>query len=281
MKTLLKLLVLIGVSGGIVTLGYKPAKQYWEERNRVRWDTTAIVRGEITRYVNSTGSIRPVRSVSVGSFVSGPIVELNVDFNDEVKEGDVLATIDAAVVQADVDVMRRRWRRVEAEVERIEAQLQQATNNYQRGKRLHTQRKDSCRRERWTSLSLGEVAAAQLKVAKATILQATASLETSQANLNYCEITAPVDGVVIDRKIDPGQTLAAAVSNARVVRRCARLAREGARVCLGRRSGHRSDAEGASRIASGDVHRRRASRRSLSTARSSRFASAAWRIRTS
>jgi HlyD family secretion protein len=211
MNTLLKLLVLIGVSGGIVTLGYKPATRYWEARNRVQWDTTAIVRGEITRFVNSTGSIRPVRSVSVGSVVSGPIVQLNVDFNDEVTEGEVLATIDARLFRADVARDQATLATRQAELERIEAQLQQATNNYQRGKRLHTQMEGFLSEKEMDELVYQvKSLAAQLKVAKAMILQATASLETSTANLNYCQIKAPVDGVIIDRKIDPGQTLAAA-----------------------------------------------------------------------
>lgn len=211
MKTLLKFLVLIGVLAGLGTFGYKPAVKYWEERNRVEWETAEIVRGDVTRYVNSTGSIKPVRSVSVGSVVSGPISELNVDFNDEVRKGDVLARIDPRLFKADVARDEATLATRKAELERIEAQLTQASNNYDRGKRLYTKSVGFLSDNEMDSLVF-EVKSlqAQIKVAQATILQAQASLENSQANLNYCEITAPVDGVVIDRKIDPGQTLAAA-----------------------------------------------------------------------
>lgn len=211
MKTLLKFIVVLAAVAGIGALSYKPATKYWEERNRVQWDTAAIIRGDVTRYVNSTGSIRPVRSVSVGSVVSGPISELNVDFNDQVKKGDVLAKIDPRLIKADVARDAATLATRDAELERIEAQLAQATNNLQRGKKLYAQSTGYLSEKEMDELVF-EVKSldAQLKVAHAMILQATASLENSQANLNYCEITAPVDGVIIDRLIDPGQTLAAA-----------------------------------------------------------------------
>lgn len=211
MKTLLKMLVLIGVLVAVGALGYRPAREYWEARNRVQWETATIVRGDVTRYVNSTGSIRPVRSVSVGSVVSGPIDQLNVDFNDEVKKGDVLATIDPRLFKADVARDQATLATRRAELERIQAQLTQATNDHDRGKKLYAKSTGFLSDKEMDALVF-EVKSlqAQLKVADAMILQAEASLENSMANLNYCEITAPVDGVVIDRKIDPGQTLAAA-----------------------------------------------------------------------
>ena len=166
--------------------------------------------GDITRYVNSTGSVRPVLSVSVGSFVSGPIVELHVDFNDEVKEGDCLAKVDPRLFRAGVERDEATLATQVASLERIEAQLQQALNNYQRGKRLRDKNEGYLSDREMDALTF-EVKSlqAQRKLAKASIKQAEASLETSRANLNYCQIVAPVDGVVIDRKIDPGQTLAA------------------------------------------------------------------------
>jgi HlyD family secretion protein len=211
MKTIIKLLILIGILGAIGLIGFKPATDYWEERNRVHWETAAVVRGDVTRFVNSTGSIRPGRSVSVGSVVSGPIIELNVDFNDDVKKGDILATIDSRLFDADVSRDEATLATREAELERIEAQLQQATNNLARGNKLYTKKVGFLSDNEMDALVF-EVKSlqAQMKVARAMILQARASLENSRANLNYCEIRSPVDGVIIDRKIDPGQTLAAA-----------------------------------------------------------------------
>jgi HlyD family secretion protein len=210
MRKWFKFLIAVGVVGAAGAASFKPATEFLRERNRIRWETVEVIRGDATRFVNSTGSIKPVLSVSVGSFVSGPIVELNVDFNDEVKKGDLLAKVDprlfAANVERDEAILATR----EAEVERVEAQLQQALNNYQRGQRLRQKNEDFLS-DREMDLLVFEVKSlqAQRKLAKASVVQAIASLDNSQANLEYTEITSPVDGVVIDRKIDPGQTLAA------------------------------------------------------------------------
>lgn len=210
MRALFKLLITAGVIGAASAAAYRPALDYWKERNKVTWETAEIESGDITRYVNSTGTIQPVLSVSIGSFVSGPIVELNVDFNDEVKAGEILARVDPRLFKANVDRDQATLATRHAELERVEAQLQQALNNYMRGKNLRTKNKDFMSDREMDALTY-EVKSlqAQRQLAKASILQASASLETSQANLNYCEVTSPVDGVVIDRKINPGQTLAA------------------------------------------------------------------------
>ncbi|TWU38404.1 efflux RND transporter periplasmic adaptor subunit [Novipirellula artificiosorum] len=211
MRTLVKLMLLLLVIGGAVAAAYKPVRRYWKERNRVKWETDEIVRGDITRFVTSTGTIQPVLKVSVGSFVSGPIVELNVDFNDDVTEGDIMARIDPRLFIANVQRDEATLTTREAEVERVEGQLQQALNNYKRGQNLR-ERNEAFLSDREMDALVFEVKTlqAQRKLAKASVLQAQATLDNSKANLQYCEITAPVDGVVIDRKIDPGQTLAAA-----------------------------------------------------------------------
>jgi len=210
MRILLKILIIVGALGAVGAVGYRPARDYWRERNKITWETAEIESGDITRFVNSTGTVKPVLSVSIGSFVSGPIVELNVDFNDEVKKGDVLARVDPRLFKASVDRDTATLSTREADLERIEAQLQQSLNNYLRGKRLRDKNEDFLSDREMDALVF-EVKSlqAQRKLAKASILQARASLETSQANLKYCEVTSPVDGVVINRLINPGQTLAA------------------------------------------------------------------------
>ncbi len=210
MKFVFKLILFSAAVATIGTVGYEPAMKYWKSRNKVEWETVAVVQGDITRTVNSTGTVQPVLKVSIGSFVSGPIVELNVDFNDEVKKGDLLAKVDprlfaAALKQSEANLATRQ-----AELERIEAQLQLALRNYNRGSRLRGTNQDFMSdRDMDTLVFEVRSLVAQRRLAKAGIEQATAAMETSQANLEYTEIKSPVDGVVIDRKIDPGQTLAA------------------------------------------------------------------------
>ncbi len=197
MKTLLKIAIVASLIGAAGVIAYRPAATYWAQRSRVTWETASIERGDITRYVNSTGTVQPVLSVSIGSFVSGPIVELNVDFNDEVKVGDVLARVDPRLFKANVDRDEATLATRQAELERVEAQLQQALNNYIRGQKLRQTNQDFMS-DREMDVLVFEVKSlqAQRKLAKASIQQSQASLETSRANLNYCEVTAPVDGVI-------------------------------------------------------------------------------------
>ena len=210
MSKLIKIALALAVVGGASAAAYQPVKEYLEARNRVEWETAEVVLGDVTRYVNSTGTVHPVLSVSVGSFVSGPIVELNVDFNDEVKKGQVLARIDPRIYRANVQRDEAALATQQASVEQIDAQLQLATNSLRRGRQLQSEHGNFLSEEEMDSLIFQvKGLEAQKKLAEAQVLQAEASLENSRANLNYTEITAPVDGVVIDRKIDPGQTLAA------------------------------------------------------------------------
>ncbi|MEO8268957.1 MAG: efflux RND transporter periplasmic adaptor subunit [Aureliella sp.] len=210
MKAISKIIIALAVVGAAGAAGYKPAMDYWAYRNKITWETAEVESGDITRYVNSTGTIQPVLSVSIGSFVSGPIVELNVDFNDDVKKGDVLARVDPRLYKANVDRDEAVLANREADLERVEAQLHQALNNFMRGKKLRGNNKDYMSDREMDALTF-EVKSlqAQRTLAKSSIQQSAASLNTSRLNLDYCLLTSPVDGVVIDRKINPGQTLAA------------------------------------------------------------------------
>lgn len=188
---------------------YRPAVAWWKERNKVTFRTEKVSRGEIEAYVNSTGEVKPVRSVNVGAFVSGPIIQLLCDFNDRVVQGQLLAEIDPRLPTAAVERERATLATREADVERVEAQLQQAKNDEERAKELRAENKDFLSQAEFDRLFYARISLdAQLKVAEAQVLQATANLENAEANLEYTQIVAPVDGIVIDRKIDEGQTVA-------------------------------------------------------------------------
>jgi HlyD family secretion protein len=210
MKRLFRWLVILGVLGVVGWGIASPAVKYWKERSRIVWREADVTRGRIVAVVNSTGTIKPVRSVLIGSFVSGPIKEIFVDFNDEVKAGQMMAQIDPLLYKANVARDAATLATKKADIERVKAQLQQAINDQARSKALRAENRlfisdaemDQFRYKR-------ESLAAELGVAEASVEQAQASLDSSQANLDYTEIKAPVDGVVIDRKVDPGQTVAA------------------------------------------------------------------------
>ena len=91
MKRLLKILLVLLVLGGIGTGLYIPAAKYWKEKNRPKWRTEKVELGDIISVVNVTGQVKPVLSIEVGSFVSGPIDELYVEFNQEVKKDELMA----------------------------------------------------------------------------------------------------------------------------------------------------------------------------------------------
>lgn len=210
MRTLLVLAALVVVGVGALAAGYHPARQWWARRSAPQWRTAEVTRGDIIAVVNATGTIKPVLQVSVGSFVSGPIEQLFVEFNQEVKKGDLLAKIDPRIYEANVDRDRATLATREAEVARVKALLQQAINDEKRAYALRAEdpafiAQAELDKVRFNRMSLE----AQLEVAETSVEQARAQLDLSIANLNYTNITSPVDGIVINRKIDPGQTVVA------------------------------------------------------------------------
>ena len=101
-RILVRLSILVGIVAGLGASALW-AQRYWQQRNKPQFRTAKITTGDITSVVNSTGEVKPVLSISVGSFVSGPIKSLHVDFNDHVKQGQLLAEIDPRIYQAAVE----------------------------------------------------------------------------------------------------------------------------------------------------------------------------------
>lgn len=210
MKRILRWLLILGSLGGLGYAASGPIAQYWKERNRVTFREDSVSRGRVVSVVNSTGTVKPVRSVLVGTFVSGPVETIHVDFNDEVKKGTLLARIDPRIYKAAYEQARALLATRTADIERVKANLQQARNNEARSKSLKAENRDFISDAEMDQFKFARLALeADLIVAQSTIDQAKASLDTAQANLTYTEIRSPEDGVIIDRKIDPGQTVAA------------------------------------------------------------------------
>ncbi|HXY34637.1 MAG TPA: efflux RND transporter periplasmic adaptor subunit [Planctomycetaceae bacterium] len=210
MKTLLRLSILLGVLVALGAAAYRPTAKYLADRNRPRWRTATVEHGSIVAVVNSTGTVKPKIEVTVGSFVSGPIQELYCEFNQEVKKGDLLAKIDPQICKAAVAHDQATLAIQEADVFRVESQLLQAIEDEKRAIALRRRGESYISQADFDKFKFNRMSLeAQVKVSKATVDQARASLETSLANLRYTEIRSPVDGIVINRKIEPGQTVAA------------------------------------------------------------------------
>jgi HlyD family secretion protein len=208
-RWLIRLLIL-GVLVGAAAAGAVPAWTWLRQRAAPKYVTAAVTRGLVETVVNSTGTVKPVRTVSVGAFTSGPIAEVYVDFNSSVKKDQILAVIDPKLLKATVERDKAAIDSQKADLERVEALLQQARNNEKRGVQLQAINKDYLSDTdmdtfKFTVKSLE----AQRKLSLASIEQAKANLKNSEDNLGYTRILSPEDGVVIERKVDPGQTVAA------------------------------------------------------------------------
>jgi HlyD family secretion protein len=209
-RRLLTWLLILGILVGGASAGASRAKSWWEERSAPKFLTTTVSRGRVETAVNSTGTVKPMLSVSVGAFTSGPIQRVFVDFNTEVKKDQVLAEIDPRLLAAAVERDRAAVESQEADLKRVEALLQQAKNNEMRARKLMAINKDYLAETdldqfHFTRLSYE----AQIKLGNASIKQAKANLKNSEANLEYTKIVSPVNGIIIERKVDPGQTVAA------------------------------------------------------------------------
>jgi HlyD family secretion protein len=209
MRRLLKWLLILAVpAGGVVMAGYF-GQQYLKAKSVPRFTTATVSTGKIETVVNSTGPVKPVLTISVGSFVSGPIKEILVGFNDAVKKDQVLARVDPLLLESTMDRETAALKTQQAELARIEAQLAQAEKNHKRAEALREKNKDYISDQEMDQLHYAKVALeAQKKVALANIDAAKASVKYATRNLDLAEIKSPVNGIVIERKVEPGQTLA-------------------------------------------------------------------------
>ena len=210
MRFYIKLFVILSLLSGGGYYAWRQGTAWLKERNKPQFRISKVETGDIRITRNATGTVEPVLSVHVGSFVSGPIEELFVDYNDEVKEGQILATIDPRIYKAAVARDTAGLATRQADVKRVEAQLQRAVNDEKRALALQAENEDYISQTELDQYHFARTGLdAELTIAKATVEQAVANLENSAANLQYTKITSPVDGIVTHRKIDPGQTLAA------------------------------------------------------------------------
>src|SRR5437867_9644831 len=170
--------------------------------------TTAVDRGPIEQTVNATGTVNPVSTVQVGTYVSGPIQAIDVNFNSPVEKGQRVAKIDPAPFAVKV-------REAEANVENAQAKVLKDRADTRLKKPLLERNRTLLARnliaqnDLDTAETVYEQAVAQLALDQAGVAQAEASLEEAQVNLRYTDILSPVDGVVVSRNVDVGQTVAA------------------------------------------------------------------------
>lgn len=219
--------------------GYFLYPKIGQKGSNQKFRTMKVERGEISSVVTATGTINPVTTVLVGSQVSGTIKELYADFNSRVKEGQVIAQIDSAIFEAQVEQGKANLLNAQASLLNAQANLKNAEANLskaeiavgdtkrtlERNKELMEKKViaqatlDTAQTNYETALAQREVAKAQVESArsqvessKAQVEQARAGLKVSETNLRYTTIRSPVNGIVISRNVDVGQTVAASLS---------------------------------------------------------------------
>jgi HlyD family secretion protein len=173
--------------------------------------TGPLTRGEIVETVSATGALEAVTTVEVGTQVSGTVKELAADFNQIVKKGQVIARLEPSLLEAQVEQARASLAKSEADLQRLQVNREDARMKLDRARRLADQQLIAA-----TDLEAADVALrsaeAELASARASASQARANLNHSLVNLGHTVIRSPIDGIVISRNVDVGQTVAASMS---------------------------------------------------------------------
>lgn len=204
-KTLVSLIVLAAVGGSAFAY-----YTYKADGQTASVSTTPVTRGDIADSVSATGTLQAVTTVQVGTQVSGTIQELYADFNSLVKKGQVLVRLDPSLFQTQIEQAQANLSRSQADLERLKVTLDDARTKLVRTNELWAQQLIPR-----TELDTAEVSVrsmeAQIRSSQAQVTQAQASLNQSEVNLAHTVIEAPIDGLVISRNVDVGQTVAASM----------------------------------------------------------------------
>ena len=194
------IIVLLAVLGAFVFLRSK--------ENEPKFRTEKVTKGDIVMTVTATGTVNAVITVQVGTQVSGTIKRLYADFNSHVKKGQLIAQIDPALFEEQVSQSKANLLAAKANQEKAEATLVDAKRTRDRNKEL-VSKGLIAQSDFDTSDTNYETAKAGVSAAKAAVAQADAALRNAQTNLGYTRIVSPVDGTVVSRNVDVGQTVAA------------------------------------------------------------------------
>jgi HlyD family secretion protein len=201
------LVVLLLVAAGIYYFG--PFRG-GDEAPKVSFETKPIERGSVVAKVTASGTLSALVTVQVGSQVSGRIKDLMVDFNSQVKKGQVIARIDPQLFSATLEQSRASHVAAQADLEKARVQAAEATRQYERTKALAAQ-KLVAEADLDSALANAEAAKAQVSATAGRLALAQAALNQARVNLGYTTITSPIDGIVISRSVDVGQTVAASL----------------------------------------------------------------------
>lgn len=189
------------IFAGWVLLRPKPAPL------SARFRTAAVTEGDVVREVHATGHLEALTTVQVGAEISGRIASVEVDYNDQVKAGQVLARFDRASLEAQVAQMQAGLAASRAALEQAKTDRDRVARDKERIDRLFASRSVS-EAERDTMSASARLMGQRVSAAEAQLAAQQASFSVAKTNLEHAVIRAPIDGVIITRNVDPGQTVA-------------------------------------------------------------------------
>ena len=208
-KAVFLAVILLAVSGGLLWKFRSPG----DAQDSSAFETEAVRKGRLKVVVSATGTLKPVNQVDVGTEVSGIIREVSVDFNDPVEKGQILAKLDASRLEAtklqseaSLEVARAEFAKAQSDVAEVKNSLERLQKTYRLSKG-----KVPAKQDLDTAETKFKVAQAQVKVARANIAKAEAKLEADISELAKATIFSPITGIVLNREVDTGQTVAASL----------------------------------------------------------------------
>jgi len=227
-KVLLTFCLLAFLGGGAAWLFLKPAP----EGPRIAYKTQETSRGQVVQTIRATGTIEPEDLIDIGAQITGQIMAFGtdtegheVDYCSEVRKGQLLARIDDVTYRAEVTIAKAnlataqaQLASAEADVAQLGSKLRQAERDWTRAQRLGVgdalsqKDYDAYQSAFETAIASLDVGKAKVTQAQAAIAQAQAQLEKAERNLSYCDILSTVDGIIIDRRVNIGQTVTASMS---------------------------------------------------------------------
>ncbi len=202
-KTLIIVLVLAAAWGVKAFFFSAPAAPQYK--------TAVVKRGDIVDIVEASGPINPVNTTEVGALVSGEILKIYVDYNTEVKKGDLMAVIDQTQILASLEEAKARLSSAKESLSSADVSYRLAKKNYERYQALYE--KEYVSKVNLEEYELAYVnAKSSLNAAQASVVQAQSNLDTAEKDLSNTKIVSPIDGVVLTKKVSEGQTITAGFS---------------------------------------------------------------------
>lgn len=204
-KLITVVLVLVAVGAGVAA--------YYMRDNRPQptVSTLPVTRGDVADVVAATGTLEAVTTVDVGTQVSGLVQDMYADFNSIVKKGQIIARLDPSLIQTQIEQRTASVIRAEADLERLKVNLADARRKFEQAKAMWD--RQLIPRDQLETAELNvRTLESQIKSSEASLVQAQADLNAQKVNMGHTIIKSPIDGIVISRNVDPGQTVAASMN---------------------------------------------------------------------